>query len=94
MSNLGLARLQIEKYDLANDSSVEISTANSEYGMIVVTGAGALGKEIILYNTSGGGAVSTKRVTNAEGIALSTSTRKITLSNSAGYTQRAIKMSL
>ena len=94
VSNLGLARLQIEKYDLANDSSVEISTANSEYGMIVVTGAGALGKEIILYNTSGGGAVSTKRVTNAEGIALSTSTRKITLSNSAGYTQRAIKMSL
>lgn len=72
------------QYVITTGASINIPLANNTFGLIVSSGTGSTGKDVIIFNTTGTGSVSNKRIVNDGGLVVTSGTNQITIENSAG----------
>lgn len=91
--DLGLGNLKSEQHSVANGASSSFTLANYERGIVIASGANATFKEIIIFNTTSAGAISTSTVRGVGGLTISTSTNTLTITNTSGNAGSLIKIS-
>ena len=72
------------QYVITTGATITISLANNTFGVIVSSGTGSTGKDVIIFNTTGTGSVSNKRIVNDGGLVVNSGTNQLTIENSAG----------
>ena len=72
------------QYVITTGATITIPLANNTFGIIVSSGTGSTGKEVIIFNTTGAGSVSNKRIVNDGGLVVTSGTNQLTVENSAG----------
>ena len=72
------------QYVITTGSTITIPMANNTFGLIVSSGTGSIGKDVIIFNTTGTGSVSNKRIVNDGGLVITSGTNQLTVENSAG----------
>lgn len=72
------------QYVITTGASINIPLANNTFGLIVSSGTGSTGKDVIIFNVTGTGSVSNKRIVNDTGLVVTSGTNQLTIENSAG----------
>ena len=72
------------QYVIITGSTINIPLANNTFGIIVSSGTGSTGKDVIIFNTTGTGSVSNKRIVNDGGLSVTSGTNQLTIENTAG----------
>ena len=72
------------QYAITTGSTINIPLANNTFGIIVSSGTGSTGKDVIIFNTTGAGSVSNKRIVNDGGLVVTSGTNQLTVENAAG----------
>ena len=72
------------QYVITTGATITIPLANNTFGVIVSSGTGSTGKDVIIFNTTGTGSVSNKRIVNDGGLSVTSGTNQLTVENSAG----------
>lgn len=72
------------QYVITTGSTITIPLANNTFGIIVSSGTGSTGKDVIIFNTTGSGSVSNKRIVSDGGLAVTSGTNQLTIENAAG----------
>lgn len=83
--NIGLDRLESVQYSAANGATANITLRTSTSGFIVCSGAAGSARELIWFNCTSTGSVSTTRLRNvSDGLTVTASTNKIAIANATG----------
>ena len=72
------------QYVITTGASINIPLENNSFGLIVSSGTGSTGKDVIIFNTTGTGSVSNKRIINDGGLVVTSGTNQLTVENTAG----------
>lgn len=72
------------QYVITTGASINIPLANNSFGLIVSSGTGSTGKDVIVFNVTGTGSVSNKRIINDGGLVVTSGTNLLTVENAAG----------
>lgn len=72
------------QYVITTGASINIPLANNSFGLIVASGTGSTGKDVIIFNVTGTGSVSNKRIINDGGLVVTSGTNQLTVENAAG----------
>lgn len=72
------------QYVITTGATITIPLANNTFGIIVSSGTGSTGKEVIIFNTTGSGSVSNKRIVSDGGLVVTSGTNQLTVENRAG----------
>ena len=72
------------QYVITTGASIDITLTNNTFGVIVSSGTGSTGKDVIVFNVTGTGSVSNKRIINDGGLVVTSGPNKLTVENSAG----------
>lgn len=72
------------QYAIPTGSTITIPLANNTFGIIVSSGTGSTGKDVIIFNTTGTGSVSNKRIVSDGGLSVTSGTNQLIVENSAG----------
>ena len=72
------------QYVITTGASINIPLANNTFGIIVSSGTGSNCKDVIIFNVTGTGSVSNKRVIGDGGLVLTSGTNQLTIENAAG----------
>lgn len=72
------------QYVITTSASITIPLANNTFGVIVSSGTGSTGKDVIIFNVTGTGSVSNKRIVNDGGLVVTSGKNQLTIENAAG----------
>ena len=72
------------QYVITTGASITIPLAKDTFGVIVSSGTGSTGKDVIIFNVTGTGSVSNKRIINDGGLVVTSGTNLLTVENAAG----------
>lgn len=72
------------QYAIPTGSTITIPLASNTFGIIISSGTGSAGKDVIIFNTTGAGSVSNKRIVNDGGLVVTSGTNLLTVENAAG----------
>lgn len=72
------------QYAITTGASINIPLSNNTFGLIISSGTGSTGKDVIIFNTTGTGSVSNKRIVNDGGLVVTSGTNLLTVENAAG----------
>lgn len=72
------------QYVITTGASINIPLPNNTFGLIISSGTGSTGKDVIIFNVTGSGSVSNKRIVNDGGLVVTSGTNQLTVENAAG----------
>lgn len=72
------------QYAITTGASINIPLSNNTFGLIISSGTGSTGKDVIIFNVTGTGSVSNKRIVGDGGLVVTSGANLLTIENAAG----------